>query len=603
MVNWWRRLSVPARQVFLVLGVALGLMGGMVWLTQQVVGEVQSCLDAELYRHAVALQTWFVHERYYLRDEALLLVDYDELFVWLSQGETARLRHLLSLHQHAHEEDNVYLLTADGQVYTAADTAPLTPEEVRRLPLVQQGFHGQAAAALTTVHDAIWIVAVAPHTTAEGARDAVVVIARQVDPLFLESSVGGTRGAVLLTDGRLWVQSSAADVPEAMLASLKQVASGKGGEMLQPYNVRVKGATYTAILLPLETTRTGAYALGVVRRATVLDVTRRKALTGGALLVLLFLLSAFALIAFHSRQVFRPLRALTEAARRSAAGDFETAIVPSGAGDVYELGLSVEKMRARVQELLATEQALRERLAARLEAQDTTLQQMCRARERLLGRLISAQEEERRRVSRELHDETSQEIANLIVRLGALARLVDDPEILEQLQKLRRHAAHALEGVNRIVMDLRPGLLDEYGLMPAVQWYAESRLEATGVRVAFRAEGTPVTLSPHIQVSLYRVLQEAINNIARHADASEVVVRFVWGAERLRVSVTDDGRGFEVEQVADGREGHFGLVGMRERVGLIGGTLEVLSAPGEGTRLMLDIPYTIAESPPYGHIA
>ncbi len=591
MFGGWQKLSTAARQIVLTVGAVLLLALGILHLSQRVAEQVRVCLDTELYHQAVALHTRFVNEGYYLRDEAQLLANYDEIFTWLAEGDTQRLKRLLSLHQSAHEADHVYLVTADGAVYTAAAEPPLSPEQVRSLAVVHLGFNGQSLAELTTVGDGIWLVAVAPHTNAAGVHDAVVVIAHQMDAVALEALVGGFHGLIVLTDGTHWVGPAESELPPQVLVDLQQAAKARTEDILQPYSVRYRGATYEILLVPLGATHSGSYALALVKQATVLDATRTQALVGGMLLALAFVGMALVVVHFHRRDIFRPLQDLNRVARRIAAGDLDAAIEPRGMREIHELAASIEAMRQRVRDLLAQEQALRQRLAARLEEQSGTLAQMCREREQLLTRLITAQEEERRRVSRELHDETSQELANLIVRLGALARTVDDEEVLRQLQKLRQHAARTLEGVNRIVMDLRPGLLDEYGLVPAVQWYADSRLSPQGVAVKVKARGTPRPLSPHVQVSVYRVLQEAINNIAQHAQAQRATIAFDWRADALQVVVEDDGRGFEAAEVAQTPSQHFGLLGMRERIHLVGGSFRIESAPGQGTRIEIQVPY------------
>jgi len=587
----WQKWSLVARQWALTLGAVALLIGGIVYLSGQVAEQVRYCLDTELYHQAVALHARFVNEGYYLRDEAQLLAHYEEIFTWLAEGDTQRLKRLLSLHQSAHEADHVYLVTAQGQVYTAAAEPPLDPAVLPHLEIVRLGFGGQALAELTTVDDRIWLVAVAPHTNAEGVNDTVVVIAHEMDAVALEALVGGFHGLIVLTDGTRWVGPAEADLPPRVLHDLRRAARAPTEEILQPYSVRHEGTTYEVLLVPLGATHSGSYALALVKQATVLDATRTRALVGAALLALALVGMALLVIHFHKREIFLPLRALNQVAQRIAAGDLDVAIAPRGMREIHELAASIEAMRQRVKSLLEQEQALRQQLAARLEEQSGTLVQMCREREQLLTRLISAQEEERRRVSRELHDETSQELANLIVRLGALARTVDDPEVLQHLQRLRQHAARTLEGVNRIVMDLRPGLLDEYGLVPAVQWYADSRLSPLGVQVKVKVRGTPQSLSPYVQVSVYRVLQEAINNIAQHAHARQATLLFEWQPDALQVTVTDDGRGFAVDEVARNATPHFGLLGMRERIHLIGGEFQVESAPGQGTRIRIRVPY------------
>jgi len=591
VLDSWQRWSTATRQLLLLGAGVLLLALGIVHLGHQVAEKVRYCLDTELYHQAVALRTRFVNEGYYLRDEARLLANYEDIFGWIAAGDTQRLKRLLSLHQSAHEADHVYLLTADGAVYTAAAEPPLPPAAVRELEIVRLGFNGQALAELTTIGERIWLVAVAPHTNDAGVNDAVVVIAHEMDAVALEALVGGFHGLILLSDGTHWVGPAEADLPPQILEDLKRAAKARPEEILQPYSVRDRGVTYEILLVPLGASHSGSYALALVKQAAVLDATRRQAWVGGGLFLLAFAAFALLVVHFHRRQIFQPLQDLSQAAQRIAAGDLEAPIVPRGVREIHDLAASLEAMRRRVQELLAREQELRQRLAARLEQQSGTLAQMCREREQLLTRLISAQEEERRRVSRELHDETSQELANLIVRLGALARTVDDPEVLSQLHKLRQHAARTLEGVNRIVMDLRPGLLDEYGLVPAVQWYADRLLPPKGVKVKVKARGTPKPLSSYVQVSVYRVLQEAINNIAQHAQARHATIAFDWRADGLQVVVEDDGRGFDLDRVTREPGQHFGLLGMRERIYLVGGTFSIESTPGQGTRIVLQVPY------------
>ncbi len=585
-----RSLGVSARQALVVLGVAALLtlsIGGLGW---QVLQRVRHCLEAELLEQGMAWRAWLLDEGYRLRDEALLLASNEEVFAWLNAGETLRVRRLLALHQRAHRASEVYLLTASGAIHASSDP-PLDPQAVRELPLVRLGFRGQALAELTSLNGQIWLVAVAPHVDVQGNRDAVVVVMRQVDAVFLQPVAGELDTVVLLTDGEAEVRSREGDLPPGVLAALRSGLGHGEGSALQPFGVRQGGATYEVVIVPLGVTHSGTYALGLVKRALVLDLTRRQVWLGVGLWLLLLWGAALGIVGFHAREVWRPLRRLAQAAERIAAGQWPGALEPQGAPEVRALARSLEAMRQQVAELLARERDLRQALARRVEEQSDALEEMCRVREQLLARLISAQEEERRRLSRELHDETSQELANLIVRIGTLARLTDDPQILAQLQTLREHTVRTLEGVNRMVMDLRPGLLDEYGLVPAVQWYAESRLKPLGVAVKVQGQGTPRPLPPHAQVSVYRVLQEALNNIAQHAQARQATVSFHWEEEGLRVEVADDGRGFEVASVVPGAAGHFGLLGMQERVALLGGRFRVHSAPGQGTRVVLEIPY------------
>jgi len=592
MITFWKHLRTPAKQAFALIGMVVLLLAGMLGVSKVVTNRVHACMDTELYHQAVTLRSWFENETYYLRDEARLLTEFEGFQDLLTQPNKAQLRRLMALHQNTHKADNVYLLTATGELYTSAAVLPLSEETIWNLDLVKMGFNGQAVAELTTVNNQIWMIAVAPHVQTTGETDAVFVIVRQVDDSFMEGLMGGLNDTILLTDGRVWVGSHTRQIPHDVFNTISEIVNSHD-DVLQPHSIRFKGATYEVLVVPLGSTHSATYTLALVKQAEVLDAARRDAwIWGGGMALLLGLFIAM-LVWLHEKEVFAPLRSLSQTAQHLAEGHLDKPVEPEGVADVRQLAASLEAMRAQMQTLLAREQALTKDLENRLQEQTQTLEQVCRAREHLLAQLISSQEEERRRVSRELHDDTSQELANLIVRLGALARVVDDKDTLTQLRALRNHAAQTLEGVNRIVMDLRPGLLDEYGLVPAVQWYADARLASRGIDVKVKAQNTPRDLSPYVQASIYRVLQEAINNIARHAQAQHVTIRFDWREHFLRIEVEDDGQGFDVESTLSDTREHFGLLGMKERIALLNGKMHVTSQPNQGTRLVFHIPYAL----------
>ncbi len=434
MTTFWKRLSTPAKQALILLGLMGLLLAGVLGLTRVVTNRVRTCLDAELYHQAMALRSWFVNESFYLRDEARLLAEFEGFQDLLAHNDEAQLRRLMALHQNTHEADNVYLLTATGQLYTAAAVPPLDAQTIWNLDLVKMGFNGQALAELTTVDDRIWLIAVSPHVQPNGAIDAVFVIVRQIDASFLETLVGGFNGLIVLTDGRVWVGSRTEQVPPTVLDALAEAITTPNSDILQPYSVRFQGRLSEVLIVPLGSSHAGSYALALVKQAEVLDTARRDAQRWGIALALGLGLLAALLVAFHEREVFAPLRALAQNAQHLAEGRLTDPIEPRGAAEIQRLALGLEALRAQIETLRQREQTLTQHLEARLAEQTQALEQVCRAREHLLAQLITSQEEERRRVSRELHDETSQELANLIVRLGALARVVDDEDILTQLR-------------------------------------------------------------------------------------------------------------------------------------------------------------------------
>jgi len=592
-ISFWRRLSTPVRQLIILLLLVLLLMVFLVLLGIMSMRRVQACLDSELYYQTLALRSWFVDEGYYLRDEAELLAEFDAFDDLLSTHDDVQMRRLMALYQSTHEVDGIYLVSNSSEVFTSSATPPLDDEAVLGLDLVRMGFNGQTVAEMVTLNGKIWLMSVAPHVESDGGIDGVFLIVREVDPVFLEKLASGMNGAVILTDGNVLVKSHSGEIPDAVSDSLSQAMAGGSDEALQPFTIHYDDMSYRVLVAPLTTTHASAYGIALAKNAEIINEALWQTLRWGTVFGIILIVIVLILVQFHIVEIFRPLGSLVRSTQRIAAGNLDEPLEPAGVAEVYELAINFEVMRSRLKELLERERSMSENLEVQVQETSQALDDVCRAREHLLAQLISSQEEERRRVSRELHDETSQGLANLIVRLGTLARLVDDEKVLAQLQVLRTQAVDTLEGVNRIVMDLRPGLLDEYGLVPAVEWYADARLTAQGVSVKMKVEGTPRELSSYTQASIYRVIQEAINNILQHAQANQVLIQIQWLEDHLRIEIEDNGRGFDMKRAFDGVSGHYGLLGMRERVSLLNGALYVHSAPGEGTQLVIEVPYTM----------
>jgi len=214
----------------------------------------------------------------------------------------------------------------------------------------------------------------------------------------------------------------------------------------------------------------------------------------------------------------------------------------------------------------------------------------------LLHRVIAAQEEERRRVARELHDDTCQALTGLIVGLDTtrLALAVDPEEALGRLDAARSVATEMLEGIRRLIADLRPSLLDDLGLVPAIVWYGEKRLKPQGIVFDLEQHGMERRLPPAIETALFRIAQEGMSNVAKHSGASRVAVTVRRVDGYVSLTMEDNGRGFrrraQGTERLDGRG--LGLRGMQERATILGGTFALESAPGRGTRLSVRIPLT-----------
>ncbi|HEU0335125.1 MAG TPA: GAF domain-containing protein [Gaiellaceae bacterium] len=205
-----------------------------------------------------------------------------------------------------------------------------------------------------------------------------------------------------------------------------------------------------------------------------------------------------------------------------------------------------------------------------------------------LRRVVAAQELERRRLARELHDETGQALTSILLGLAAVETARDEAELSEAIGSLRELAVSTLQDVRRLAVELRPKALDDFGLLPALKRLGQTVGEGSALDVQVEARLGAERLPPEAETSVYRIVQEALTNVVRHAEARHVSVVVTRKNASVSVVIEDDGKGFEPERAAEG--GGVGLLGMRERVQLLDGTLSVESSPGAGTTLVLDLP-------------
>jgi signal transduction histidine kinase len=422
---------------------------------------------------------------------------------------------------------------ADGR-----ETAPVLPQ----LPSRFSSRHVDATGVMTTgAGPRVFLVLPARETDPIGGSVAAAIDSRNSPLVSVLASYAGEPYRVELRDAR------GLDIAASRLAGgARRVANDR--ELLIAHAPVSNGAWELRLVEPR------AEALAPV-------LTLRRILVGSSLLLLPFaVLAALA----TARSILQPVLAMTGAAERLARGEYGTPVPAAGEDEIGRLAEALDQLRRT------------------LEADER--------RNMLLKRVISAQEEERRRIARELHDQTTQQLSALAMLLESVSSA--HPGTRELLGRSRRLVGAMIDDLHRIIYDLRPSMLDDLGLLPAIRTYAETRLATHGIDVHCEFPSSIPRLPHDATTALYRVVQEALTNVVRHARAETVFIGCTLTDDGIVLEVEDDGVGFDPAAVARPRETGEGLgvLGMRERLALFGGRLEIESEPQRGTRLVAYLP-------------
>lgn len=241
------------------------------------------------------------------------------------------------------------------------------------------------------------------------------------------------------------------------------------------------------------------------------------------------------------------------------------------------------------------------------DRQITSLQEArlkeARQRETLRGelykRVVAAQESERQRIARELHDETGQALTAIGLGLRGLTgslRTANMDRTKQNLHQLELLTTHSLDELQRLIADLRPSHLDDLGLPSALRWYANTLQERVKLEVHVEIQGEERPVPSAVKIALFRIAQEALTNVVKHAQAKRVQLVLTYADESVIVQVSDDGRGFDMESTSSSKRVSWGLKGMEERTSLLGGKFEVQSKSGQGTVVEVSIPYLQEET-------
>lgn len=287
---------------------------------------------------------------------------------------------------------------------------------------------------------------------------------------------------------------------------------------------------------------------------------------GMALISLVVFATAAALLGVGVRRITRPISQLAAQIPRLAGGGGFDAPERSGVEEIDLLTRSFERM------------------AEQVEAYRAGLR-------RYLKAVTVSQEDERRRLARDLHDETMQDLLAIRRALELEQARLDRPELGQAMQRIEQMLEQTMQGVREIARDLRPLMLEDLGLIPALRALLDTRAAEAGLDAEVRVEGETIALPAETELALYRISQEALTNARKHASASSVRIELAFAPDAVRLTIEDDGAGFRppgsLAQLA--QQGSFGLMGIQERVWAIGGELAIDSSPGHGTRIQVSV--------------
>lgn len=273
--------------------------------------------------------------------------------------------------------------------------------------------------------------------------------------------------------------------------------------------------------------------------------------------------------------------------------------------DLHLLVREAKNRRSRIDERrLASSDPQIRGLARDLNAVIDELHQSNAQMKALSGHAINAQEDERKRIARTLHDETGQSLTMLIVNLERIESGLSggDAELQRKLADARFLASQVLSSLRNIVHGLRPAILDDLGLVPAIRWYARTNLEQAGIRLEFVAPDESFQLSSRLNTTLFRIAQESVNNIVRHSAATQAIITLKSSTTEVCLQIEDDGVGFSLQDdgASNVRRGHWGLAGIQERVSLVNGQVDMISEPGVGTIIQVRVPLDFEGEPVNG---
>jgi signal transduction histidine kinase len=297
-----------------------------------------------------------------------------------------------------------------------------------------------------------------------------------------------------------------------------------------------------------------------------------------------------------SKSIVKPIHRLIDATHKITTGDLSAAIEFGGRDEIGKLSSSFEIMRLKLSDSLEGLHQYNVQLEEKVLERTKRIKESHEKVENLLKKVMSVQEEERKRIARGLHDDTMQSLSALLMKMKMFKAYPEQISV-GKINEMEKILFDTLDGIHNIIQNLRPSVLDDLGLESAVRWLLDRHLGDKGITYFFNVLGEPEKrsrLTPGIEISLFRIIQEAVINIARHASAENVFIILKYLSDSMSVCIEDDGCGIDLASVLKNEEEGrgLGILGMKERVYLLDGRFQICSMPDSGTRIDIWIPLT-----------
>lgn len=353
-----------------------------------------------------------------------------------------------------------------------------------------------------------------------------------------------------------------------------------------------KGASLSTDILAFAPLTTAPWGISILQPEEDVFAPARKLRKTFILFSIISIGVALMIAVGMSRSIIRPIHELINATRKIASGNMKQSVSFGGVDEIGMLSSSFEIMRLKLADSLEELQRYNVELEKRVSERTNELAVGQKKIKHLLEKVITAQEEESKRIARGLHDETMQSLAAILMRLDMCIAQPEHPPG-SKVTEIKKIALQTLDSVHNVIENLRPSTLDDLGLEAAIRWLLDRHLGKQNITYFLNVASLHGRrFDPYIETALFRILQEAVVNITRHAEAESVFIIFKIDESVLSVDIEDDGKGFDVtsalQRSEDGRG--LGLLGMKERAALVNGSLYIYSQPGSGTRITLRIP-------------